>query len=455
MNILHITLGLPQNTTGGLPKYAYDLAKNQTINGHNVSLMYPGRFNIIRKRTKIVRRKGLPINIFEIINPVHVPIPYGLSKPGLIIDSKSNNAFNEFFDEYTFDIIHLHTFMGVHEDFFRLAKIKGIKMIYTSHDYFPICPKTTLIDYRGFNCSGPLPEKCAKCNFNVKDPIIMSRIIRGPVYKRIKNMKLIKLIKKFKNAKIDKKKTIETYYFDEKTLDSYRKYINYTNRLFSYLDYIHYNSEVAQDVFKNNNINLPSQIISISLNHITDKRITNYSKVTNSALRLGYIGPKNYQKGFFNLYELAKKLYTSELNIELVLWGDDFSEYDVRNQFVKSMGHFKSNDLASVMHSFDLLIVPSIWKETFGFITLEALSYGIPVIASNNVGSKDVIKTVLPELIYSKLEELDSIVKKVYYNRDLIAKYSDEINKINSQFFDFAHHTDVINDLYKTIGGVK
>ena len=37
----------------------------------------------------------------------------------------------------------------------------------------------------------------------------------------------------------------------------------------------------------------------------------------------------------------------------------------------------------------DLLIVPSIWKETFSLITLEALSYGIPVLISNNVGAKD------------------------------------------------------------------
>lgn len=35
--------------------------------------------------------------------------------------------------------------------------------------------------------------------------------------------------------------------------------------------------------------------------------------------------------------------------------------------------------------------MPSLWKETFGFITIEALSYGKYVLVSQNVGAKDLI----------------------------------------------------------------
>lgn len=38
-----------------------------------------------------------------------------------------------------------------------------------------------------------------------------------------------------------------------------------------------------------------------------------------------------------------------------------------------------------------MLIIPSKWKETFGFLELEALSYNCPVLVSEHVGSKEFI----------------------------------------------------------------
>lgn len=37
------------------------------------------------------------------------------------------------------------------------------------------------------------------------------------------------------------------------------------------------------------------------------------------------------------------------------------------------------------------MIAPSIWYETFGYTVLEALSYGVPVIITENVGAKDIL----------------------------------------------------------------
>ena len=45
----------------------------------------------------------------------------------------------------------------------------------------------------------------------------------------------------------------------------------------------------------------------------------------------------------------------------------------------------------TIYSDIDILIVPSKWKETFGLITIEALSYGVKVFVSENVGSKDLL----------------------------------------------------------------
>jgi len=48
-------------------------------------------------------------------------------------------------------------------------------------------------------------------------------------------------------------------------------------------------------------------------------------------------------------------------------------------------------ELEMIFDKTDLLIVPSVWYETFGFQVLEALSYGVPVLVSGNVGAQDIL----------------------------------------------------------------
>ena len=58
------------------------------------------------------------------------------------------------------------------------------------------------------------------------------------------------------------------------------------------------------------------------------------------------------------------------------------------------------------MKTLIFLLFQSKWKETFGLITIEALSYGVNVFVSENVGSKDL----LPEIHVFKNQN-DLVVK--------------------------------------------
>lgn len=60
-------------------------------------------------------------------------------------------------------------------------------------------------------------------------------------------------------------------------------------------------------------------------------------------------------------------------------------------------------ELSSIMKNNDILIVPSLWKETFGFTLLEGLSNAIPIIATDTVGSKDLIKNNKTGIIIKKI----------------------------------------------------
>lgn len=58
---------------------------------------------------------------------------------------------------------------------------------------------------------------------------------------------------------------------------------------------------------------------------------------------------------------------------------------------MKSHKRYAYADLERVFDDTDLLLVPSVWPETFGYVVLEALSHGVPVLLSESVGARDIL----------------------------------------------------------------
>ena len=57
------------------------------------------------------------------------------------------------------------------------------------------------------------------------------------------------------------------------------------------------------------------------------------------------------------------------------------------------------------MDSIDMLVLPSICRETFGFTVLEALSYGVPVMINKNVGARDLVEDYKSGIIFEATPE--------------------------------------------------
>ena len=110
MNILHLSLGIPQMRSGGLVSYAYSLAAAEARQGHNVSLLYPGNLGIINRKSDIKQcfmQDG--ISIFKLWNPAFVPIPFGIEKPDLMMKKIDDRIYGDFLDRIKPDLVHVHT----------------------------------------------------------------------------------------------------------------------------------------------------------------------------------------------------------------------------------------------------------------------------------------------------------------------------------------------------------
>ena len=165
MKILHYALGFPPYRTGGLTKYCTDLMLTQKEQGHQVALLWPGQMGFVNKTFKI--RKGQSwndIQSFEVINPLPVALDEGIVDIDAYTKSIDEKPYEKFLKNFNPDVIHIHTLMGLHREFIDIAKELGIRTVFTSHDYFGLCPKVTLF-HDGKTCDDDHDcTDCVACN---------------------------------------------------------------------------------------------------------------------------------------------------------------------------------------------------------------------------------------------------------------------------------------------------
>ena len=167
MVIIHYTLGFSPYRSGGLTRYAKDLMTSQNNLGHEVSTLYPSGSNIFKKKCSIRYEKLLDgIDVYEMLNPLPVSLYYGIKYPKEMMDESNLNekSYMAMLEKVNPEVLHIHTLMGLPKRYLEIAHDKGIRIIYTSHDYFGLCPRVNLIDNQGIVCPVCNEENCLNCN---------------------------------------------------------------------------------------------------------------------------------------------------------------------------------------------------------------------------------------------------------------------------------------------------
>ena len=455
MNILHYSLGFPPFRRGGMTKYCIDLIEQQLKLGHNVAMLWPGRIKKYGYEIKINKSKDEKINndllckSYEIINPLPVSLLNGISNFEAFTQSKDESVFYSFFKEKEIEVIHIHTLMGLPKECIDVAKKLNIKLIYTTHDYFGLCPKWGLIN-KGKICDDDFDcKKCVECN---KTALSLNKIkiLQSNTYKYIKDSKFISIIRnKYNDNLYEESNNDSSAIFKEEEIEYSKKYKNLRKFYISMLekiDLIHFNSYNTEKIFNKYFSTMKNgKVISITHGSISDnKKIREYNK----KLNIGYLGPITEHKGFFNLKKVCDeiyKCYKDKFKLHI------FAEYTEEVEYIVKHKPYKYSQLEEVMNSIDILIVPSLWNETFGFTVLEALSYGVPVIVSENVGAKDLLDKYKSGIIYDNIDELEKELRKILLNpKEILSKINQYIVS-NVEIKDINKHNEEIMNLYKNI----
>jgi len=389
MRILHYSLGFPPYRSGGLTKLCVDLMIQQSKEGHNLSMLWPGKMGFLLKKTSIRKNasiilKGQCLCSYEIINPLPVPFDEGITDFNAFCNDVDERVYLELLDELKPDIIHVHTLMGLHKSFLLAAKKNGVKLVFTAHDFFPICPKVIMF-CDGISCKHVNDfSKCGECNITALG-INTIKILQSPIYRKLKDSIFVKKMRKNHRDKyLNEVKNKKTVCLEEKS-ERYRALRDYYYSLLKLMDIIHYNSTMTKSVYDSVFDLNKSCVINITHSDIVDKRLPKV--YDDKKIRIRYLGPQGEAKGYYIIKKALDELWKSKHNFCLDVHFKPLESSPYEN-IHESYSH---HELKDIFDNTDILIAPSILYETFGFTVLEALSYGVPVIISDTVGAKDIL----------------------------------------------------------------
>lgn len=144
-------------------------------------------------------------------------------------------------------------------------------------------------------------------------------------------------------------------------------------------------------------------------------------------LRVGYIGVHDRLKGLDTLADAARRLVGRP--VEFLIAGTGSRDYakSLPERFPASntrfLGWTKPEDFFPQV---DVIAIPSLIREPFGRVTIEAFAQGVPVIGARSGGIPETIEPGLSGLLFEPGDdaELAARIDSLVDDRDLVARLS-------------------------------
>ena len=230
-----------------------------------------------------------------------------------------------------------------------------------------------------------------------------------------------------------------------KTMRKFNLLKKYFYECFSLFDMIHFNSQVSQNEY--HKFISPQNECVIPISHRGIKDCRKNKSFDKKVLRFAFIGNETIYKGLPMLLNVLRSLDSNKQKWQLDVYGGHVGkENDIP---VEYRGRYNNEMLDTIYNSMDLLIVPSVWKETFSLVTLEALSYGVPVLVSDNVGAKILVNEYDSRFVYHGKEELKKIICLILSHKEILVEYNKKIVEKQWHYSMRSHTKEIIELVYK------
>lgn len=340
--IVHLVHGWPPFQQAGTELYAYWLVRQQQPL-HDVAV-YTRSADPIRADGEAMElldqgvRVRLVTNNFTTRNPL---------RRNAIRDRALERDFERFLKEERPDLLHVHHLAGHAFSLVRVARRLGIPIVLQIQDWWFLCARVNLYDRDGNRCTGPEPSKCARC-------ATLTKIAPAPLWNAV----------------------------------MHHERGSAARAALAACDvYIAGSAAIRDDYVRAGVIpeSKPFHVIPYGVDIVAPQEARPAAR---RPIRFGYVGSISPHKGVHLAVEAMRTF--EPLEATLHVWGDvtALPSYVVDLEWSRDAaevvfeGRFDESDKPRVFASMDVLLVPSIGLESFGLAAREAMTCGVPLIAS-------------------------------------------------------------------------
>ena len=326
--LLIVNVFFPPQTIGGATRvvrdnldYLIDNASNQ----FDFAVVTSDEGVETAGRTRIESYRGVPV--LRVSTPLEPNMDWRPFNPEI------SKIFGEFLDRFNPDIVHFHAVQRLTASIILETRIRNIPYLITLHDGWWISDHQFLIDLTG-QAVLPGPDLFA----------VEAHPVRSPLDATLRRMRL-------------------------------RDQLDGANQLLAV-------SERFAEIYRN---------AGFSTVHAVPNGVSRLPQVvrlpnTTGRVRLGHVGGREFHKGVPLIEAALSGTHFENLNLTIVdLAAERGSSRDEMwgTTPVAIIGPVPQAEVADLYGRLDVLLVPSLWPESFGLVAREARAYGLWVIASN------------------------------------------------------------------------
>lgn len=258
------------------------------------------------------------------------------------------------------------------------SRERGARIVFPLHDYYCICPSYPLIDYQGKYCGIPDIGSCKRCMEQSAAPFlyIVPRIAVS-VWRSAWS-ELLALAH-------------EIIVFSRASRDVLlRAYPSIADRRISFIPH--------------------------RMDHFTGGTITPEIK---GDLHIGIVGHINYLKGAEIVAEMVKHIDASGLSVRITVFGN--LEHAIRAPCLRVTGRYEVKNLHRMIveSGANVFFLPSIWPETFSFVTQEMIEMKLPVAAFDLGAPAERLRGYRKGFIIEKVDGISAVQGLLHFHQRL------------------------------------
>lgn len=447
MRILQVANGFPPTAVAGVEQYTHTLSR--ALSDRHTVYVFCSERAPDRPEYTLIDQETDGLAVRRVVNNFRDVSGF----EDLYVNPTIERLFGEYVDRVQPDVIHFQHCNGLSATLPHVAARQGVPFLITLHDYWYICPLVKLLTNERTLCPGPhRGADCRQCFGPAFDA--WTRLHRIPFYNTLRD----RLVPQWLHRRVLRwleasRRSTKPRAGDDaaasppiQRMRAMRAMLDLAPRLLA-------PSRFVRDVYTGYGVP-GDRILVVPLGLDTARWAHQPPRVSAPRLRFGYIGSLQPAKGVDILVRAFTRLAGDQVELRVHGGdkpGDSFADRlkRTRDPRIRFLGQYDNRRLPELLAQVDVVVIPSMWHETFSIVAHEALLARLPVVAAAAGALPEVVEDNVNGLLVPPADEdaLHDALARLVSDRALLARLKPSTARVT----DIRDHVDELEHIYEEL----